>query len=78
MMDEDLKGCFYPLILTDKLTEFNGRTQLELFVKLMDVIASKKSSRTQLQQGAKFRDIYSRLPVELYIYICIYKHINVQ
>ncbi|CAL2270280.1 unnamed protein product [Prunus armeniaca] len=36
-----------------------GRTQLELLVKLKDVIASKRSSWTQLQLGAKFKDVYS-------------------
>ncbi|CAL2229707.1 unnamed protein product [Prunus armeniaca] len=36
-----------------------GITQLELLVELKDVIASKRSSRTQLQLGAKFRDVYS-------------------
>ncbi|KAI5316676.1 hypothetical protein L3X38_036383 [Prunus dulcis] len=36
-----------------------GRTQLKLLVELKDVIAPKRSSRTQLQLGAKFKDVYS-------------------
>ncbi|CAL9021358.1 unnamed protein product [Prunus brigantina] len=34
-----------------------GRTKWELLIELKDVIASKRSSRTQLQLGAKFRDV---------------------
>ncbi|KAI5312199.1 hypothetical protein L3X38_041372 [Prunus dulcis] len=35
------------------------KIQLELLVELKDVIASKRNSLTQLQLGAKFRDVYS-------------------
>ncbi|VVA38239.1 Hypothetical predicted protein, partial [Prunus dulcis] len=35
-----------------------GMTQLELVVELKDVIVSKSNSRTQLQLGANFRDVY--------------------
>ncbi|KAL6280228.1 hypothetical protein ACE6H2_017109 [Prunus campanulata] len=37
-----LEGTLLPLILTDKLTELDGRTQLQLFVQLNDVIGTKK------------------------------------
>ncbi|VVA37884.1 PREDICTED: PRUPE_2G084500 [Prunus dulcis] len=58
-MGVPFSGFGATILVLDKLTELDGRTQLELFVELTDVIAEKKKFTDPIANGAKFRDVYS-------------------